>query len=39
MALGETIANELIHSSPKAGLLEISMTIKKFTEVSVKLVA
>jgi hypothetical protein len=28
MALGETVANELVHSSPEAGLFEVSMTIK-----------
>jgi hypothetical protein len=39
MALGETLANELIRSSPEAGLFEISMTIKKLTETSARLVA
>ena len=39
MALGETLANELIRSSPEAGLFEISITIKKFIETLAKLVA
>ena len=39
MALGETLANELIRSSPEAGLFEISITIKKLTETSARLVA
>ena len=39
MALGETLVNELVRSSPEAGLVEISMTIKKMTETSAKLIA
>jgi hypothetical protein len=39
MALGETLANELIRSSPEAGLFEISMIVKKLTETSARQVA
>jgi hypothetical protein len=39
VALGETLTNELIRSSPEAGLIEVSMIIRKLTETSAKLVA